>query len=126
MIVADTDVLIDALRGHEPSASRVIGGLRDGTLVTTSITVFELQSGGRSEHEHEVIGTLLAAVSILPFDERAGHQAASCRRELESRGVTVGMGDYLIAGICLSHGASLLTRNRKHFDRIPNLIIADL
>ena len=126
MIVADTDVLIDALRGREPAASRVAAGLREGTLATTSITAFELLSGGRTTHERQTIETLLAAFSILPFDDRAGTAAAACRRELESSGQTVGMGDYLIAGICLSREAALLTRNRKHFGRIPNLILGDL
>lgn len=31
------------------------------------------------------------------------------------------MADYLIAGICLSRGSTLLTRNRAHFERIPEL-----
>ncbi|MEE8409096.1 MAG: hypothetical protein V3T05_05790 [Myxococcota bacterium] len=34
------------------------------------------------------------------------------------------MGDYLIAGICVSRRAILLTRNRKHFDRIDELSLA--
>ena len=41
MIVADSDVLIDALRGREPSASRVAQEIRKGTLATTSINSFE-------------------------------------------------------------------------------------
>ncbi len=34
------------------------------------------------------------------------------------------MADYLIAGICLSRNAMLLTRNRAHFERIPGLHLA--
>ena len=35
------------------------------------------------------------------------------------------MGDHLIVGICLSRSATLLTRDRMHFDRIPNLVVVD-
>lgn len=121
MIIADTDVLIDALRGREPASSRVAAGLRDGTIATTAVSAFELLSGARTPRELEIIETLVAALPVLPFDERASTAAASSRRELESKGQTIGLGDYLIAGICMSRAASLLTRNRKHFERIAGL-----
>ena len=125
MIVADTDVLIDALRGREPSATRVRAGLRDGTLVTTSVNAFELLSGARTAHERDAVDRLLGAMSILPLDATASGNAAACRRDLEATGRTIGTGEYLIVGICLGRAASLLTRNRKHFDRFPDLVVVD-
>lgn len=126
MIVADSDVLIDALRGREPSAGRVTEGLEAGTLGTTAVTVFELLSSARGPKQRQAIEALLGALSILPFDRAAGETAASLRLELEASGRGIGMGDYLIAGICVSRSASLLTRNRKHFQRIGALTLADL
>ena len=41
-IIADTDVLIDFLAGHEPSASRIALELERGDLRTTAVTRFEL------------------------------------------------------------------------------------
>jgi tRNA(fMet)-specific endonuclease VapC len=123
VIIADTDVLIDALRGHEPAASRVVVGITEGTLATTTITAFELLSGARTAKEVEVVEDLLAGVALIPFDERASRSAAFCRRELEKQGSAIGMGDYLIAGVCISRGAPLLTRNRKHFERVPDLLL---
>jgi predicted nucleic acid-binding protein len=46
--------------------------------------------------------------------------------KLEARGEGVGMADYLIAGICLARRATLLTKNRKHFERVPGLLLATL
>ena len=112
-----------ALRGREPATSRLVAGLRDGTLATTAVSAFELLSGARTAHEVDAIETLLAALPIVPFDERASRAAGASRRALEIAGRTIGLGDSLIAGICLSRGASLLTRNRKHFERIPGLIL---
>ncbi len=126
MIVVDTDVLIDALRGQEPSAGRVTEGLKSGSLATTAVTVFELLSGARDQRQRKVIETLLDALPILPLDQAAGEIAASLRQDLEAKGRGIGMADYLIAGVCVSHFASLLTRNRKHFERIRALTLADL
>lgn len=126
MIVVDTDVLIDALRGREPGAGRVAAGLEQGNLATTAVSVFELLSGARGRRQAETIATLLGALPVLPFDQAAGETAASLRRELEARGQGIGMADYLIAGVCVSRSARLLTRNRKHFQRIASLAVADL
>jgi len=126
MILADTDVLIDALRGHEPARGRVAEALDLGALATTSITVFELTSGARSDKQAAAIDDLLAAMPRLPFDDEAARAAAAARRELEAAGRTIGMADYLIAGIALSRSLPLLTRNRKHFERVPGLLLVDL
>jgi tRNA(fMet)-specific endonuclease VapC len=46
------------------------------------------------------------------------------RRALELRGEPIGMADSLIAGIVLQHGGTLLTRNRRHFERVEGLRLA--
>jgi len=125
MIVADTDVLIDFLRGREPAA-RVSAAIAAGALATTAITAFELRSGARTAKETTATEGLLAGLSVLPFDARASEAAAACRRELEAEGRTIGMADYLIAGTCISRAAVLLTRNRRHFDRIRQLVVEGL
>ncbi len=126
MIVADSDVLIDALRGREPATSRIALELRSGALATTAISVFELLSGARSERARMQIERLLAALSVLPFDAAAGEAAARARLELEAVGTPIGTADYLIAGICLSRSAVLLTRNRNHFERVGGLRLGTL
>lgn len=126
MRLADSDVLIDMLRGHEPSASAVRAAIDDGTLATTAVTAFELLSGARTLEQVRLMSELLALLPIVGLDDRASEAAAAARRELERRGETIGMADYLIAGICLSRSATLVTRNRRHFERVPGLRLADL
>lgn len=96
-------------------------GLETGTLATTSISVFEMLNGVGSGRARQQVERLLDALPILPFDDAAGKAAAEIRRALDSLGKPLGMGDYLIAGICLSRSASLLTRNLAHFSRVPGL-----
>jgi len=126
MIVADTDVLIDALRGHGPWAERIALELEVGGLATTSVTAFELLSGARSPAALDAVGRVLSALTILGMDEKASASAAEVRRDLEGRGTPIGMADYLIAGICLTNSAILLTRNRSHFARINGLKLGRL
>ena len=125
MIVADTDVLIDSLRGAEPARSRIDLELSTGRLATTVITAFELLSGARRPTHRSSIEQLLGALTVLPLESNAG-EAAGIRCQLESRGEGIGMADYLIAGICLSRNAMLLTRNQAHFQRIQGLHLATL
>jgi tRNA(fMet)-specific endonuclease VapC len=123
LIVVDSDVLIDALRGRQPAVRQVTEGLHSGVLCTTTITLFELLSGARSEAESAPVDRLLAALSILPFDDAASREAAALRRRLAAQGLPIGMADYMIAGICVARSAALLTRNRAHFERVPGLAL---
>lgn len=125
MIVADTDVLIDALRG-KGAHGRMRLEIATGQLATTAISVFELWSGARSAEEHDKIERLLQALTILQVDEAAAGEAARVRRDLESKGTPIGTADYLIAGVCLVRGGLLLTRNREHFERVPGLTLGKL
>lgn len=124
MIVVDTDVLIDALRAREPARSLVAEAIAAGRLATTTITVFELRSGADTSRTRAAIDRLLAPLEVLAFDEAAATRAGDIRRALEAEGTPIGMADYLIAGICLSRSAALLTRNRSHFERVEGLRLA--
>lgn len=120
LIVADTDVLIDALRGRG-EAERVAEALRLGRLASTAVTLFELLSGASEPGERERVLALLGAMTILPFDEPAAERAARARLALEAEGRAIGSADLQIAGICLSRDLPLWTRNRAHFERIQGL-----
>lgn len=126
MIVADSGVLIDALRGRDPAAERIELELSSGALATTAVSSFELRSGAGSERAAGQVEAFLSPLVILPFDDHAANAAAGVRRSLESAGTPIGMGDYLIAGICLSRSAVLLTRNRERFARVEGLAFGRL
>jgi predicted nucleic acid-binding protein len=66
----------------------------------------------------------LDALHILPLDDTAASEAAAIHRELASAGAPIGLADSLIAGICRRHGGMLITRNRKHFERVPGLALS--
>ena len=125
LIVADTDVLIDFLRG-QGAADRVALELKHG-LATTAVSAFELWAGSiGSPKREQAVAALLGALQIITLDESAAKQAADLRLALKKQGRTLGMADALIAGICVDQQAILLTRNTKHFADIPRLSLGTL
>jgi tRNA(fMet)-specific endonuclease VapC len=126
MIIADTDVLIDFLNDREPAAARVAGGIERGELATTAVNRFELMSGASSSAAENSLRGLFEVVPTLVLDAGAADRAALVRRSLQASGKAIGMGDSLIAGIALQHGGLLLTRNRRHFERVEGLRLAEL
>jgi len=124
MIVADADVLVDYLRGQGSMVERIAFELQHG-LATTVVSAFELWAGAVGSTKRErAVDVLLAALTILPLDAEDARCAASLRRGLEQAGTSIGMADSLIAGICVRHRAVLITRNRAHFERVPNLTLS--
>ena len=126
MIIADTDVLIDALRGQEPARSRIALEISGRGLATTTISAFELLSGARTASEQGQVDALLSALDLLSFNEAACRAAAGVYRNLARRGKPIGTADSLIAGICLANNAVLLTKNRAHFERVKDLRLGTL
>ncbi len=121
MMIADSDVLIDYLRGHGAWADRIALELESRSFATTAITAFELRSGARTPRQARDVETLLEAMTILPFGPEEAAAAAEARLKVEAKGQPIGMADYMIAGTCIAASGVLLTRNRKHFERVPGL-----
>jgi len=126
VIIADTDVLIDFLRGRGGAAKRVALELETRSFGTTAITAFELRSGARTSNQRKGIDTLLDAMTILPFGSEDAQIAADFRRRLEDEGQAIGMADYMIAAVCVANDGVLLTRNKKHFERVHELKVSPL
>jgi len=62
-----------------------------------------------------------ASIYVLPYDVEAQLQFAHLRRQQ----VRIGTQDLRIAAIALSKNATLVTRNRRDFAKVPGLHIVD-
>lgn len=120
VIVADTDICIDFLRGADPGASAVERWLRDGRLRMTAVTAFELRLGADLIHRSAEIAALLQRRTI-PLDVHAALAAGRAAVDLRERGRPIGVGDTLVAGVCLSRELPLATRNVRHFGQVTGL-----
>ena len=123
MIVADTDVLIDFLRGHAVVADRIAMEIEKG-LMTPGVSEFELWAGATgSKKREEKLEALLGGLTILPLDSSGARMAAEIQDAEKGRGRTMHVADSLIAGICINNRAVLLTRNKKHFESVSALTL---
>ncbi len=121
MMVADSDVLIDFLRGRGDWTRRIALELESRPFATTAIAAFEIRSAARTARQRKAVDTLLEAMTILPFGPEEARVAAGIRQQVESRGQPIRMADYMIAAVCIAADGVLLTRNPKHFERVDGL-----
>ena len=87
--------------------------------------MFELWRGvylaTESAPEAERVAGLLAAFPSAPFDAAAAAIAGEVDARLVREGAPIDPEDAMIAGIALALGEVVLTRNVRHFSRIPGL-----
>jgi predicted nucleic acid-binding protein len=134
MIVLDTDVLSAAIR-QVPERTIVDWFDRQpaGSLCITTITLFEIRSGieqtGDRAKRHSLAAAFELALRellegrVLPFDEPAARVAADLFGVRRRGGITIGAADTQIAGIAVSRGHALATRNVRHFPNLPVPVI---
>ncbi len=72
------------------------------------------------------IDELFTAMSgILAFDDEDAAVAGDIRAALERLGTPIGAYDILIAAQARRRGAVMVTANRREFQRVPGLMVAD-
>jgi len=125
VIVLDTNVASELMRAVP--APQVVAWLQqnaDHDLVTTAITVAEIQYGISRLPSGRRRATLAAAAAeifaafpdqILPFDVAAAHAYADIVSHRDSLGTPIEGFDAQIAAICRTRAADLATRNDKDF-----------
>ena len=133
MILLDTDV-ISAFMGHAPDDAVVdwLNGQTEGSIWTTAITVFEIESRlqrlARGNRRNRLVRAFRSLLSddleerILPFDALAAIDAGVLSDALEAQGRTLEIRDVQIASIARVRNAPVATRNAKHFEGVCEVI----
>ena len=119
MTVLDADVLVDFL-SREGAWKKVQAEIAARTAATTAVAALEVWCGLREEESRAAFRAVLRAMRrrVFPLEERHAERAGALFRQL---GLSKGQRDCLIAAICLDRRAPLLTRNWRHFERVPGL-----
>jgi tRNA(fMet)-specific endonuclease VapC len=136
MLVLDTDHLVELDRGSAQGAALQRKLIDAGDEVATTIISAEEQFRGwlaqlhRQRDPHEQIATyqrlqrrieFFAAWHALPWDT----DAADILQDLRRQRLRIGTMDLKIASIVLAHDATLLSRNLRDFQQVPNLRVED-
>ena len=124
MVCVDTDFLIDLSNREEKAVEKLKEIRASGDIVyTTTISMGEYYTGAyRSSNKETRVAKakeFLKAFVPMTIDHESARLWGQLSAELRSN--TIGDLDLLIASISLSNKQILLTRNKKHFERVPGL-----
>ena len=124
----DTNVLSEVIR-KEPNQGLLqrLGAISPRDAVTSVVCVAELRHGAaRVAHGallwKRIAREVLSRVDILPLGEAEAVRAGDLLATLEAQGEPIGMEDVWIGATALEHRITVVTRNLKHFRKIPGLV----
>ena len=135
-LVLDSGVLIAAERDAKP-VSELLTALEhehgETEIVLSSITVIELEHGlhraqtaEQARKRREYLDTVFAAIPVEPFIREMAQLAARIDAEARKLGSTIPFADLLIGTTALHFGYAVGTRNLRHFQMVPNLVVIQL
>ncbi len=123
MILLDTNVVVAFLNGDKSVLRRMRAEIDQVALST--LVVAELDYGAkvsqRSEENLEKLYRLVDMVHLIPFDLDCAKIFGTIKSKLRSIGKPTGEVDALLAATAMTHGATLVTANKKHFENIAGL-----
>ena len=122
----DTDVLIELLRGNEDIVARLRVLPEDARLCITHMAAYELLRGVYVAGDAEQCQRVMQFIAQFTFVEQTAatdRLAAEWWARLRALGTPLPDADLIIAACSASAGATLITRNRKHFSRIPGILV---
>ncbi len=134
MIILDTNVLSALMRAEpDPAVIRWLDDQPAESIWITSITLFEARFGlailPEGAHRRQLSAhfeDLLAGDlenRVLLFDQAAAREAADLAARRRRAGRPVDVRDTFIAGIALARKGRIATRNSRHFDDLPGVVI---
>ena len=127
--LVDTDWAID----HLHNVRRVVQRLEELTpegLGVSIVTLAELYEGifnsTDPQGNERGLRDFLQGVSLVNLDEETCRIFGSERGRLRREGCMIADFDLMIAATCLRHDLTLLSNNRRHFERVEGLTIISM
>jgi hypothetical protein len=125
-VILDTTVLVDLqreLRRSEPGhASALLERFSDEHASIAFVTWMEFAEGF-ADDRREDCERFLSSFPVLWPDIEASWEASRIARRLQAAGRSIGDHDAWIAALALRHQRPLVTRNERHFHRVPGLTV---
>ncbi|HLJ77498.1 MAG TPA: type II toxin-antitoxin system VapC family toxin [Acidobacteriaceae bacterium] len=118
----DTDICSYLIRGRSQRIEDRLATVAPNELCISVVTRAELLYGLRrlpaSHRLHRSVQRFLRMVRSLPWDDDAAQFYAQIRYQLVAAGKPIGELDMMIAAHALALGATLVTNNTRHYQRI--------
>jgi predicted nucleic acid-binding protein len=126
MPIIDTDLMINYLRKKPEAVQLILRLIKENeTLKTTIFNVGELYKGAYLSLDVAKsirgITDLLRHFEIISYTLEDAIIYGKISAELKKSGKRIGDIDELIASLAINHNETLITRNIKHYNQIPNI-----
>lgn len=123
-VLVDSDWIIDAVAGRA-AALDLLTQLRDQGLAVSAVTLAEVFDGAYVTADAAATiaayRRFLSGYAVLDVTDPIAATFARVRAGLRKQGNVIPDLDLLIASTALVHDLALLTRNVRHFGRVPGL-----
>ncbi|MFQ6105647.1 MAG: type II toxin-antitoxin system VapC family toxin [Candidatus Hydrothermarchaeaceae archaeon] len=128
MVCLDTSFIVALIRGDLAAERKLEGYVADEVrLTTTPITACELFKGAYRSERRDIqlkkVKGLLRYLEILDFSIDVCERYGKLVNELQRTGNAIGDLDAIIASVVLTHNETIVTRDLKHFEKVPSLLI---
>ena len=126
MVCLDTSVLVALIRKDQAAIDGLTAEAeRGGTVSTTVVNLCELYSGAygsrNPQRELAKVQDLVSDLGLLELDAGAAKRYGELVNDAALKRAPIGDFDLIIASIALEQGEKLVTRNVRHFSRVPGL-----
>lgn len=123
-LILETTFLIDlereAARQAYGPAQSLLERYAQARLYITATVAGEL-AAGLSLSQRERWEEFVRPFQILPFSKEVAWRYGESYRYLRENGLLIGSNDLWIAATALAHGLPVVTRNGRHYSRVPGL-----
>ncbi|MCF0058434.1 type II toxin-antitoxin system VapC family toxin [Dyadobacter sp. CY356] len=125
IVLVDTSILIDLFRKTDKNNSKLLALLRQGySFKISAITEYEIYSGATT-NQLDYWNNLLQKIQVLPFDQAVVKTAVEINQTLKQKRKQIDIADLFIAATAIRNNLPFATLNKKHFERIDELIIIE-
>lgn len=118
-LIKDPDSPVrDRLRERPPETVLV-------SAMTAAELLYGLQRLSNEDPLQLAVRRLLQTIMVIPWDESAAERYAEIRHRLTTTGREIGTVDMMIAAHATSLGATLVTNNPRHFERVGESLMLE-
>ena len=122
----DTSIIVNIFRGKKEE-QKIMEDL-EGERTSSFVCLAELYEGvarsrNRQEEENNLVKFFSRLNNVFGIDNEVAKKFGEVRSALKKSGNVIEDMDLLIAATCIAYNQILITHNKKHFLRIPELKI---
>lgn len=126
MLLLDTNIIIAFFKGEHDISEKVLSQIDQ--IALSSLVIAELDYGAKASQKSaknlEKLYNFIGLIEVVPFDLECAKTFGTIKSRLRLLGKPTGEVDALLSATAITHNATLVTKNSKHFENIEGLKLA--